>query len=314
MRRTERILRYLGIMFPPLTHVPQAAAMFSGTYFTLQALGGLTPLRLGSGAVAGGACLLLALLLVRLYDDVRDADADLRLARSGDPRYASRPTVTGLVTVPEIRALCAANIVALLGLNLAFGGPLMRLTCLLGGLLTWLSFRWFFIPALARDPKPLAYLARKSLTVVLGIYVVAVFADGWEASRLTVWTAPLVLAPCLEAAAWEVSRKIRIESDETAYGTYSKALGPRGAAALTALFILAAGACLIPVAAAARLSWLYSAAVTGAAAAAILACFRFGTSPSRAGANLRPYAEWFGAVANGGLAAAVGLRYGGILR
>jgi hypothetical protein len=49
--------------------------------------------------------------------------------------------------------------------------------------------------------------------------------------------------------------------------------------------------------------------VLGALVLAV-ACARFMWSPTRAMANLRPYAELFGAVANGGLVAALCLRQG----
>jgi len=301
-------------MFPPGSHLPQALVLFAATYFSLQALAGVEPLRLGWTAAPGAASVVIALLLVRLYDDVRDAPSDVLLGRAGDPRYVARPTVTGLVSIPEVRWLVAALSLAVAMLNIVWGGPRTRIAALLGFAITWLAFRWFFLPISGWKAISLATLARKSLTILVVGYVVAVFVDEWGPSRLSRWAWLLVSAPCFEAAAWEVSRKIRAPGDETDYGTYSKVLGPRSAATLAVCFVGLSLFCLLPVARAAGLGWAYPAALLGAAFVVAAACARFIWRPSRERANLRPYAELFGAVANGGLAAALCFRHGITLR
>ena len=265
MSRTSRLFRYVAVMFPPGSHLPQALALFAAIYCSLQALAGIEPLRFGWSTALGACSVVIALLLVRLYDDVRDAPSDVLLGRAGDPRYVARPTVTGLVSVPEVRSLVVALSLAVAMLNLAWGGPRTRIAILVGFAITWLAFRWFFLPILARKAVPLATLARKSLTILVAGYVVAVFADEWNPPQLSAWAWLLVLAPCFEAAAWEVSRKIRAPGDETDYGTYSKVLGPRRAATLAVCFVALALFCLLPVARVAGLGWAYPAALLGAA-------------------------------------------------
>ena len=314
MTRTFRLLRYVAVMFPPGSHLPQALALFAAIYCSLQVLSGIGPLSLGWGTAVGAGTVVIALLLVRLYDDVRDAPADALLARAGDPRYVGRPTVTGLVSVPEVRGLVAALSIAVMTLNLVWGGPRARIVALAGFAITWLAFRWFFIPSMSGKAPPLATLARKSLTILVSGYVVAVFADERHVVQLSAWVWPLMLAPCFEAAAWEVSRKIRAPGDETDYGTYSKVLGPRRSAALTVCFVALALLCLLPIARVVGLGWAYPAALVGAAALVVVASARFIWRPTRDRANLRPYAELFGAVANGGLAAALFFRHGVVIR
>lgn len=310
MSRTSRLFRYVAVMFPPGSHLPQALALFAAIYCSLQALAGIEPLRFGWSTALGAGSVVIALLLVRLYDDVRDAPSDVQLGRAGDPRYVARPTVTGLVSVPEVRWLVVALSLAVAMLNLAWGGPRTRIAILVGFAITWLAFRWFFLPILAGKAVPLATLARKSLTILVTGYVVAVFADEWNPPQLSAWAWLLVLAPCFEAAAWEVSRKIRAPGDETDYGTYSKVLGPRRAATLAVCFVALALFCLLPVARVTGLGWVYPAALLGAALVVAVASARFMWRPTRGRANLRPYAELFGVVANGGLAAALCLRHG----
>lgn len=308
--RTVRTLRYLRVMFPPAAMIPMGVAQFLSLYLAFQALAGTAPLRLGWRPAVAAASTVLWMLLVRLQDDIVDADADIRLGRAGDPRYRNRPIVTGEITTPELRGMYLSGIVLLVGLNLAFGLSAMLIACLVGFGITWLGFRWFFIPALANNPTPIAYLVRKLLTILLGVYALAVFVDefGWAAVNL--WTVPLLLAPCAGVAAWETARKIRIPEDETEYGTYSKVLGWRLAALLPAVFFALSFACLALVARAAGLGWGFLAALSAAAAVAIGACLRFRLAPTRERANLRPYAELYGAVAHGGLTIALGFHFG----
>ena len=313
MSRASRVFRYVAVMFPPGSHLPQALVLFAAIYCSLQALAGIQPLRIGWSSALGAGSVAIVLLLVRLYDDVRDAPSDILLGRAGDPRYVARPTVTGLVSVPEVRWLVVSLSLAVAMLNLAWGGPRAQIAILVGFAITWLAFRWFFLRMTGKAIL-LATLARKSLTILIAGYVVAVFADEWNPSRVSAWVWPLVLAPCFEAAAWEVSRKIRAPGDETDYGTYSKALGPRRAATLAVCFVALALLCLLPVARVAGLGWVYPAALLGAALVVAVASARFISRPTRERANLRPYAEVFGAVANGGLAAALCLRYGILIR
>ena len=313
MRRFRRSIRYVNAMFPPGILAPVGAAQFLSLYLALQALGGVAPLRLGWRAAIGAASTVLWMLLIRLQDDIVDAPADIRLGRAGDPRYRDRPVVQGEITVRELRQMAAAAAALLIGLNLLHGPSAMLLALVAGLAVTWLGFKWFFIPALAREPSPLAYLARKVLTVLFGLYACAVYRDEFGRLVPTLWVLLVLLAPVASVAAWETARKIRIPEDETDYGTYSKLLGWRLAALLPAGFIAAGVACLAPVAVAARLDWRYVAALVSAAAIAIGACLRFRLAPTRARADLRRYVEIFGVVANGGLVVALAAQHGVVL-
>ena len=313
MNRMSRLLRYVSMMFPARSHLPQGLALFATIYGTLQALAGIEPLRFGWSSVLGAVTVVIALLIVRLYDDVRDAPADLALGRSGDPRYSGRPTVTGLVSLREVRWLVAALSLILIALNLAWGGPRTRVAVLMGFGITWLAFHWFYLPVRG-NAIPLATLARKALTIVVTGYVLAVFADEWDPARVSPWTWLLLLAPCFEVAAWEVSRKIRAPGDETEYHTYSRLLGPRRAALLALGFLALALLCLLPVAWAVGLRGVYPAMLLGAALITCVAFARFMRRPSRERADLRPYTELFGAVANAGLLVTLCLRDGIVIR
>jgi hypothetical protein len=297
-------------MFPPAVLVPVGIAQFSSVYLTLEALAGIVPLRVGGRAVLGAAATILWTLLIRIDDDLTDTEHDARMAAAGDPRYRTRPTVTGAITHRELRALQGVTLGLFIGANLAFGGWAMRLAALGGYLVTWLGFHWFFIGSLNRNTPPLAYLARKLLTVLFSLYAVAVFVDDLGSHGITAWVVPLVLAPCAAVAAWEAARKIRLPEDETDYATYSKALGWRTAALVPAVLVTLSAACLIPISTSAGLGLVYAATVAVAAAAVVGACLRFRFRPSRAHARLGGYAQLYGVVAHGGLAVALLVTHG----
>ena len=305
---SRRLLAYIRVMFPPGRMLATGAAFFLSVYLGLQAVAGATPVTLGWPAVVGIASTVLWMLLVRLSDDLTDADADRRLAAAGDSRFRHRPTVTGAVTKHDLQRLSKMALAALLGLNVTLGVSVALAGCLIGWVVTWLGFHWFFVDRWARNPGPLAYLARKGLTVLVAAYAAAVYVDqaGWT---LTWWTVPLLLAPCAGVAAWEVGRKIRLPDDETAYGTYSNAVGWRGATALAGAFVAASWIALLLVARAAQAGTVYATLLSSAALLAIGACARMLLRPTRQRARLGPWMQLYGAATHGGLALFLTLRH-----
>lgn len=305
----HRSLAYLKVMHPPWRMLMTAAAFFLSIYLGLQAVTGGGAVTLGWPAVVGVTSTFLWMLLVRLNDDLTDVDIDKQLAAAGDPRYRDRPTVTGAVTDRDLKALSLAALATLVGLNATFGVSVALVGCLTGWSITWLGFRWFFVARWARNPGPLAYLARKGLTVLVAVYAVTVYVDqsGWI---LTWWTVPLLLAPCAGVACWEVGRKIRLPSDETAYATYSSVLGWRGATLLAAVLVVGSWIMLLPLGSAAAVGAAYATLVSTTALLALGACTLLLLRPTRRRAQLGPWMQLYGATAHGGLALMLILHHG----
>jgi hypothetical protein len=307
--RAGRLADYLGEMFPPAVHVPAGVALFGGTYLALQALGANEPLVVPWRAWFGAATIVLTMLLLRVYDELKDVDTDLQLGRDGDPRYKDRAIVTGRVTVEDLVALKQGLVATLIALNLPLGTPwpLAGFALLLG--VVWLSSRWFFWPAVSRDLL-LAFVTHNPMVLVMGAYILALYVHDFGAEGLSAGVVWLGLAIWLPMAAWETSRKLRPPGAETDYQTYSKRLGWRVAGALPALFTLGATAAILIVAHRAELSWVFRAAVLGGAAVLVGGCLRFLIRPSTSSAKLQPLAEVFVLLSTVGLAVAAALRYG----
>jgi 4-hydroxybenzoate polyprenyltransferase len=212
--------------------------------------------------------------------------------------------VTGRIQVGDLRMLRWIVTGLLIAINLPLGFPIPFVVFVVVFGLTWCSFHWFFWPAMSRYLL-VAFVTHNPLAVALGAYAAAVsirdFGDIDNMATLIV----LLIGIWAPLAAWETSRKIRIEADETEYMTYSKVLGWRVAGMLPALFALISVACLISVAAAVRLSWIYSAVALIAAGILTAACLRFEFHPTSASANLRPYTELYSVVAVAGFSIAL---------
>lgn len=307
--RAGRTLDYLVEMFPPWTYIPHGLATFFAPYFALQALAGRAPLALTWRSVAGAFTVVLILALLRVFDELKDVETDLRLGKAGDPRYADRAIVTGRITVGDLVALRWTLTALLLVLNLPLGFPLPLLAFLVLFGVCWLSFKWFFWPAVSENLL-LAFITHNPLVLVIYAYVVAVFAADFGTEAVSGWAVPLGLAMWLPMAAWETSRKVRHPDDETDYETYSKLLGWRVAGTVPALFVIGAAGCLIAVLRQTSVGTWFLVVVALGALLAVLACVRFLLSPSTASAKLQPAFELYTLVSGLGFAIALWVGYG----
>jgi hypothetical protein len=260
------------------------------------------PVPLGARAAAGAAAGVLLALYLRVADDLKDWEADRRLAAGGDARFTARPQVTGAVEesdLVQLRAGIAVTFAALLAL-------LPPGAMLLGGLSfagAWLSARWFFVPAMARS-LPLAYVTHNPLALLFLGFAFAVGAAGSRPAPLP--TASLLLGLYLPLAAWEIARKVRTPAEETDYVTWSAVLGARAAAAVPALLAVASALLLAVGGAGASLGRGFAALVGAASLVPVAASVSFLLAPSPVGGRrLRPAVEAYALAAGGGLLLAV---------
>jgi len=309
--RAGRIGLYLNRMFLPVATVPYLLAYALAAHLGLQALARQAPLQLTWRACAAAVSVFLFGLLLRVYDELKDADSDRVLAAAGDPRYRDRPIVTGAVTEEDLRVFRNLVTLALCALNLPLGLPFAVPGFLATFGIVWLSSRWFFWKAISRHLL-LAFATHNPLPLVLLGYVGAIYMQDFGTTGLGSHDIPLLLGLWLPWTAWETSRKIRIPQDETSYQTYSKVLGWRVAAIVPAVCVVASLALLVPVLRAAGLGEWLIAVLSASAALVVLASLSFRFWPSARRARLRPFVDVYGATANLGvvigLTAAHGLR------
>jgi hypothetical protein len=297
--RLSRIRLFVWEMFPPWMMVPFGVAKFYAVYLTMQALAGVSQLTVTPRSIAGALTIVALLLLTRVFDEIKDSEADKVLAAAGDPRYMGRPLVRGAVLISDVVALRGVLIVGTWILQLAFFDLYMLAGFGFAYGLLWCSSKWFFCPAISKSLL-LAFVTHNPLTLVLLVYAASVFYADFGPTRVPGLVA-LMLALWMPLAAWETSRKIRIPEDETAYQTYTKVVGSRSAAVLPILFVIIATLSSVFVARAVGLSWVFPTVLTLAALIPIAGCLRFMLAPSRQAAKLQPLTELFGLVVDVGL-------------
>lgn len=302
-RRGRRITTYLAEMFPPQVMVTFCASHFLAVWFALQVLGGIAPVRLTWASVRGIATVTLFMLLMRLYDELKDVETDIRLGRAGDPLYRERAIVTGAVRIEDITFLRWLVTALLVALNVSTGVSWATLGFVVLFAVGWLSFRWFFWPRMS-EYLLVAFVTHNPISLLLQGYVVGLFADTFGTERLHATVLPLLGGLWLPIAAWELSRKIRIPEDETSYRTYSRVLGWKVASILPAVFVLGSAAMLLLVSRGAKLGVIFPVVIVLGAAVVVYRCLLFRLAPSRSRAQLKPWAVLYAALANVALAVA----------
>lgn len=298
-----RIATYLAEMFPPQVMVTFSACHFLAVWFSLQTLGGVAPVRFTWAPLRGIVTLTLFMLLMRLYDELKDVESDIRLGRAGDPLYRDRAIVTGAVRIEDIKILRWVVTAVLVAINLRTGFSWASIGFWVVFVVAWCSFRWFFWPRMS-EYLLVAFATHNPISVLLQAYVVGLFADTFGADRLNLFVLPLLGGLWFPVAAWELSRKVRMPEDETSYRTYSRVLGWKVAAILPAVFVIGSAGLLLVVSNAAGLGLVFSAVIVVAAGVAVFRCLLFRVAPTRSRAQLKPWAMLYAATANGALAVA----------
>ncbi|MFN7974963.1 MAG: hypothetical protein U0166_21860 [Acidobacteriota bacterium] len=305
--RAARLRTYLSQAFPVAVLVPSAFVNVAAIHMTLHALAFPGPARIGWRFVPGSLSIALFMLLLRVFDELKDAESDRALARAGDARFAGRVVVTGAVHESDLAFLARWVGALLVLLNVPMGFPLPLGAFAITFVVVIASRHWFFWPSV-KSHLVLAFLTHNPISLLLNGYVAAIF---WrEHRRITIEAIPLLAGLWLSVAAWETARKIRTPAEETDYQTYSKVLGLRTAIATPGFLVAASTACLLFVARAARLGAWAAVPLATSSALVAFACVRALASPTPSRVRLRPFAELHGAVANLALGIAVAATHG----
>ncbi|MGE0711229.1 MAG: hypothetical protein AB7N76_28790 [Planctomycetota bacterium] len=307
--RLGRIFTYLQAQFPPLVMIPSGVASFLAFHWALQALSGLEPLAVTWRAVLGALTVTGFIMLLRVYDELKDAESDRRLAAAGDPRYMDRPIVTGEVQEGDLQALRWTITAAMVAMNAPMG-PFAFGVFAATYFVFWLSFKWFFWPAIQKNLL-LAFATHNPLTLVVQCYVLGIFLSELKLAGPAWGVALIMVGLWFPVAAWETSRKIRLPEQETDYQTYSKMLGGwRRAACVPVVFVLGSLGCLVTLGAQLHLHVAFFGVLLLGALVSIGASLRLLLRPTPEATNLRPFVEVYAVAAQIGLAVAIGVSRG----
>jgi len=224
----SRLRLYLGEMFPVPQRLAMAAVISVSLSTVLARLHGLEAQRLSTATLLGAWAVFAFLLVLRMMDELKDVEVDRAL-------FPERPLPSGRVRESDLTGALVVVATLFVGAHAGAGPALGTATLTLGYAV--LMLHWFFVPERMRPHLPLTLATHTPVIPLLLLHLVTLFtsASGLGA-RDVHWPAVLVLVGSCWAGffAWEIARKIRAPEEETAYVTYSRLLGPRGAVMLAA--------------------------------------------------------------------------------
>jgi len=221
----KQTLRYFRLRFPPGQNLLFATLIGVALQGTIQLAHGAEQLQPGFPAIVILLTITAFMLLMRLFDDLKDAETDHRL-------FPERPLPAGGITTRQLwRMILGVHLFLMIPL-LMFPDTIPWLLAALG--FAWLTFRWFFAPRFISTRLLLAFITHQPAGFLVNLWVAAA-----TLSMMGISPDAQVLTPCFvfitPVMLWELSRKIKPQGEENDYTTYSKILGPRTAAALLLL-------------------------------------------------------------------------------
>lgn len=291
-----RFAKFIVARFPPWIYIPSGILTFLAFYLYLTVLID-SPIIFNHYTFIGLTSVILFMFLLRIFDELKDIEVDLRLGRAGDPRYVDRPIVKGEIKESDFHLLKWITTILLITLNLVFISEVTFIVFCVTLLFWWWSYIWFFYPAM-KDNLIIAFITHNPLTVLLELYCVSVFYAVYGQLPDWPWVVLILLGIWMPLAAWETSRKIRAPQDETDFQSYSKMLGWKIAISVPAVFILISLACYTTMSLSLGLSWYFLGIICLAGLVFFYRCFLFRLQPNKAHSVLLPYVESYILVTN----------------
>lgn len=221
---------FVAERFPLPRHLAMVGAFFAGNAAVAGAVTGASIMTPRSAAAAG--VVLLVFLRLRIFDEIKDSRTDRDL-------HPERPLARGLIGVAEARRVAA-------GIALVEG--LLALICGIGAFAAWLAvlgfsllmYREFFVGEWLRPRMELYAVSHTLVAAGIGLFVAATVA-GAMPWRLPVDIGGFALANWMVFNVFEFARKTYGGQEESsAIDSYSRRLGPRGAALMSLAMVVAA--------------------------------------------------------------------------
>ena len=216
-----RVRMFVALMFPVFPAQIATFGSFALNYIVVSRLFlGEAPVLME--LLLGGISMVLFNLQLRVLDELKDQPTD-RI------HFPQRPLVTGAVSRRDLRNLLLVLNLILLGCQLPFLSRAIFPAYLFVLAYSFLTFKWFFMETRMRKSLMLAFFSHHPLIFIFQIYLLTFFG---RLSRIPMGAWLYVAGVTLAGTTWEIGRKMRGTSQETAYSTYTGILGVNGAAAV----------------------------------------------------------------------------------
>ena len=155
-------------------------------------------------------------LLVRVIDELKDEDDD-------KINFPNRCLPSGKVLYADVKIIGFFTLLIFITVNLLFNINYNFFFILL--IYFFLFKNWFFLPNDMRKNLIIILITHNPMGFVIPFYFITLLNLSNDNLALNINHFLLSLCFWLPTLAWEVSRKIRSEEEETLYNTYSKSFG-----------------------------------------------------------------------------------------
>ena len=212
----KRLYIYYKERFPFFERLILGWIVFAEIYFIVLLNQGVTKFNIGIQEIIGGYTVFAFLLWLRVADDLKDYETDLRL-------FPERPLPSGRTKKSDIVISCIIIQAIALVLNYFFMNNFIFCLILYG--YGYLMSKWFFQKAKIQPCLPLALITHNPVQMIVNLYIISFTVIKYNLNFLTLTTVMTLFTLYFPALIWEVSRKIKAPKDENDYVTYSKLFG-----------------------------------------------------------------------------------------
>lgn len=212
----RRLRIYFKERYPLGARFILGCIVFLEIYFIILLNNNVTSFQLGIQEIVGAYTVFAFLLWLRVADDLKDYETDLRL-------FPERPLPSGRVTKKDIVVICIIVELIALVLNLIFMNnfPFFCILYAYG----YLMSKWFFKKKVIQPSLPLALVTHNPVQMIVNVYIISFTVIKYDLEPFTLITVLALWTLYFPALIWEVSRKIKAPKDENDYTTYSKLFG-----------------------------------------------------------------------------------------
>jgi 4-hydroxybenzoate polyprenyltransferase len=212
----KRLPIYFKEMFPIIPRLILGFIVFMEIYFILLLNAGITEFKIQIQEVIGGFTIFSFLCSLRIADDFKDYETDLKL-------FPNRPLPSGKVKKEDLAIFLTTLITITIILNVFYMNNIIYFLILyIYGLLMSL---WFFSKSKIQKSLPLALITHNPVQMIMNIYIISFTCIKYNLPMLTLVNILLAFTLYFPALIWEVSRKIKAPEEENEYITYSKLFG-----------------------------------------------------------------------------------------
>jgi len=217
---------YFREMYPPVTRFATSTLLYVSFSLIVLNVSEQAPVFAWPWILLGSFSGFLFALILRLMDELKDARIDRTI-------FPERPVPSGRVRLADIRLTLVAACTLFMAIHVTAGAALYSAAALL--IYAFLMYRYFFLPERFKA-KLLVNLATHNPVVPLLLLHFVVLSAVQYRIPTSQLRGDLVLVVGMYWAlllAWELARKVRYPEEESDYQTYSRIIGPIGAAALS---------------------------------------------------------------------------------